>query len=57
MLSQGLLKVEVFLEEESQRQRYDNRSTVRYYVAAFKVGGKSTNQRTQAALEAGKSRK
>lgn len=56
MSSQRLLKVEVFLEE-SQRQRCDNRCTVRYYVAGFKVGGKSTNQRIQAALEAAKSRK
>ena len=56
MSSQRLLKVEVFLEEESQRQRCDNRCTVRYYVAGFKVGGKSTNQRIQAALEAAKSR-
>ena len=57
MSSQRLLKVEVFLEEESQRQRCDNRCTIRYYVAGFKVGGKSTNQRIQAALEAAKSRK
>lgn len=57
MSSQRLLKVEVFLEEESQRQRCDNRCTVRSYVAGFEVPGKSTNQRTQVALEAGKSRK
>ena len=54
MSSQRFLKVE---EEESQRQRCDNRCTVRYHVAGFEVGGKSTNHRTQGDLEAGKSRK